>query len=63
MAPLSKNASPADLATGALLQCLEAATLGMPFEVWKVRVWLAKRGACSFSFPSPPLPHPSYMHT
>ena len=29
---------PKDLATGALLQCIEAATLGMPFEVWKTRM-------------------------
>jgi len=27
-----------DLANGAFLQCLEAATLGMPFEVWKTRM-------------------------
>lgn len=27
-----------DLANGALLQCVEAATLGMPFEVWKTRM-------------------------
>lgn len=27
-----------DLATGAVLQCLEALTLGMPFEVWKTRM-------------------------
>lgn len=30
--------SPEDLAAGAFLQCLEAATLGMPFEVWKTRM-------------------------
>jgi hypothetical protein len=27
-----------DLASGAVLQCLEALTLGMPFEVWKTRM-------------------------
>jgi hypothetical protein len=27
-----------DLASGATLQCLEALTLGMPFEVWKTRM-------------------------
>jgi hypothetical protein len=38
MAPLSKNASPQDLFNGAVLQCVEAATLGMPLEVWKTRM-------------------------
>ncbi|KFG54248.1 putative carrier protein [Toxoplasma gondii FOU] len=27
-----------DLSKGAVLQCVEAATLGMPFEVWKTRM-------------------------
>ena len=27
-----------DLGSGAVLQCLEALTLGMPFEVWKTRM-------------------------
>ncbi|CBZ56157.1 MGC79800 protein, related [Neospora caninum Liverpool] len=27
-----------DLSKGAILQCVEAATLGMPFEVWKTRM-------------------------
>lgn len=27
-----------DLASGAVLQCIEAASLGMPFEVWKTRM-------------------------
>eukprot|EP01006_Ploeotia_vitrea_P006706 TRINITY_DN14473_c0_g1_i1.p1 TRINITY_DN14473_c0_g1~~TRINITY_DN14473_c0_g1_i1.p1 ORF type:complete len:279 (-),score=-20.59 TRINITY_DN14473_c0_g1_i1:26-862(-) len=31
MGPTNKN----DLLTGGILQCVEAATLGMPFEVWK----------------------------
>lgn len=34
--PTSLNFS--DLVTGAVLQMLEAATLGMPFEVWKTRM-------------------------
>jgi hypothetical protein len=29
---------PKDLAIGATLQCVEAASLGMPFEVWKTRM-------------------------
>lgn len=29
---------PMDLVVGGLLQCVEAATLGMPFEVWKTRM-------------------------
>jgi len=33
-----RMANPADLALGGLLQCVEAATLGMPFEVWKTRM-------------------------
>lgn len=37
MAP-AKSADPKDLANGAVLQCVEAATLGMPFEVWKTRM-------------------------
>lgn len=40
MAPIKKDGpvSLADLANGALLQCAEAATLGLPFEVWKTRM-------------------------
>jgi hypothetical protein len=37
MAP-AKSLDPRDLANGAFLQCAEAATLGMPFEVWKTRM-------------------------
>lgn len=33
-----KKAGPKDLALGAGLQMAEAATLGMPFEVWKTRM-------------------------
>ncbi|OEH74910.1 mitochondrial carrier [Cyclospora cayetanensis] len=33
-----KAGGPKDLASGAALQCVEAATLGMPFEVWKTRM-------------------------
>jgi len=33
-----KMADPRDLLLGAGLQCVEAATLGMPFEVWKTRM-------------------------
>lgn len=34
----SKSLNPKDLFNGAVLQCLEAITLGMPFEVWKTRM-------------------------
>lgn len=37
MAPAA-SADPRDLFNGAVLQCLEAASLGMPFEVWKTRM-------------------------
>lgn len=37
MAP-AKSMDPKDLAVGGVLQCLEAASLGMPFEVWKTRM-------------------------
>jgi len=37
MAP-AKSMNPMDLAIGGGLQCLEAASLGMPFEVWKTRM-------------------------
>jgi len=37
MAP-AKSMDPRDLAMGGALQCIEAATLGMPFEVWKTRM-------------------------
>ena len=30
--------APVDLLIGPLIQCMEAATLGMPFEVWKTRM-------------------------
>lgn len=33
-----KRGSASDLMNGAALQCIEAATLGMPFEVWKTRM-------------------------
>jgi len=33
-----KSALGRDLVHGAFLQCVEAATLGMPFEVWKTRM-------------------------
>lgn len=33
-----KKVGPRDLVNGGLLQCVEAATLGMPFEVWKTRM-------------------------
>eukprot|EP00920_Eleutheroschizon_duboscqi_P039771 GHVT01095455.1.p3 GENE.GHVT01095455.1~~GHVT01095455.1.p3 ORF type:complete len:116 (+),score=11.40 GHVT01095455.1:278-625(+) len=38
MTPHSGGSGCRDLATGAALQCVEAATLGMPFEVWKTRM-------------------------
>lgn len=37
-APAGKKVGPRDLLNGGLLQCVEAATLGMPFEVWKTRM-------------------------
>lgn len=37
MAP-AKSMDPKDLAVGGVLQCIEAASLGMPFEVWKTRM-------------------------
>jgi hypothetical protein len=33
-----KNVGFRDLVNGGILQCVEAATLGMPFEVWKTRM-------------------------
>ncbi|CDJ59886.1 mitochondrial carrier domain-containing protein, putative [Eimeria maxima] len=33
-----KGGGASDLVKGAVLQCVEAATLGMPFEVWKTRM-------------------------
>ncbi|TMW56359.1 hypothetical protein Poli38472_006369 [Pythium oligandrum] len=33
-----KKVGPRDLLNGGILQCVEAATLGMPFEVWKTRM-------------------------
>ncbi|KAF8820625.1 putative MC family transporter [Cardiosporidium cionae] len=36
--PSSGKASWKDLMNGGILQCAEAATLGMPFEVWKTRM-------------------------
>nr|CCA15079.1 Mitochondrial Carrier (MC) Family putative [Albugo laibachii Nc14] len=41
--PGRKNASPRDLMNGGVLQCVEAATLGMPFEVWKTRMGRYRR--------------------
>eukprot|EP00397_Hematodinium_sp_SG-2012_P050634 GEMP01058955.1.p1 GENE.GEMP01058955.1~~GEMP01058955.1.p1 ORF type:complete len:288 (+),score=51.26 GEMP01058955.1:22-864(+) len=35
---LQTSADPRDLFNGAVLQCVEAATLGMPLEVWKTRM-------------------------
>lgn len=37
MAPV-KSTDPMDLVKGGVLQCLEAITVGMPFEVWKTRM-------------------------
>ena len=33
-----KSLKPADLAVGGFIQCAEAASLGMPFEVWKTHM-------------------------
>lgn len=38
MAPAAKIGDPKDMALGAFIQCAEAASLGMPFEVWKTRM-------------------------
>lgn len=37
MAP-SKSSDPKDIVKGGILQCVEAATLGLPFEVWKTHM-------------------------
>lgn len=37
MAP-AKSTDPMDLVKGGVLQCMEAITVGMPFEVWKTRM-------------------------
>eukprot|EP00598_Pedospumella_elongata_P007084 CAMPEP_0184975744 /NCGR_PEP_ID=MMETSP1098-20130426/6891_1 /TAXON_ID=89044 /ORGANISM="Spumella elongata, Strain CCAP 955/1" /LENGTH=284 /DNA_ID=CAMNT_0027498515 /DNA_START=36 /DNA_END=890 /DNA_ORIENTATION=- len=37
MAP-AKSVDPKDLLTGGVLQCIEAGTLGLPFEVWKTHM-------------------------
>lgn len=34
----SKSMDPKDLLYGAILQCMEAASFGMPFEVWKTHM-------------------------
>lgn len=34
----SKSLAPMDLVVGGSIQCMEAATLGMPFEVWKTHM-------------------------
>lgn len=33
-----KTTDPKDLLVGGLLQCFEALTVGMPFEVWKTHM-------------------------
>lgn len=38
MAPIQSGGGWKDLVNGGALQCLEAATLGMPFEVWKTHM-------------------------
>lgn len=41
MSPVPQNGKKVgarDLVNGGILQCVEAATLGMPFEVWKTRM-------------------------
>lgn len=38
MAPQAGDGGWRDLRNGAVLQCIEAATLGLPFEVWKTRM-------------------------
>eukprot|EP01039_Chlorochromonas_danica_P006432 gene6432-7094_t len=37
MAP-SKSTNPKDIVTGGVLQCIEAASVGLPFEVWKTHM-------------------------
>lgn len=37
MAP-AKSTNPKDIVTGGILQCVEAITLGLPFEVWKTHM-------------------------
>lgn len=38
MSKSTKKVDPMDLVKGGLFQCVEAMTLGMPFEVWKTRM-------------------------
>lgn len=38
MTTKTKATDPKDLLRGGILQCLEASTLGLPFEVWKTRM-------------------------
>ncbi len=38
MGPASKSTDPKDLLKGGILQCMEAITVGMPFEVWKTHM-------------------------
>ena len=38
MAPGGKSLDAKDLLSGGVLQCAEAASLGLPFEVWKTHM-------------------------
>jgi hypothetical protein len=49
MAPKASS-DPKDLITGGVLQCLEAATVGMPFEVWKTHMGTYRTNTTMQSF-------------
>lgn len=51
MAP-SKSTDPKDLLKGAILQCIEAGTVGLPFEVWKTHMGANRQLATMESFRS-----------
>lgn len=44
---MQSNLNPMDLVTGGLLACAEAATVGMPFEVWKTHMGTYRRNTTS----------------
>lgn len=49
MAP-AKTTDPKDLITGGVLQCAEAITFGMPFEVWKTHMGTYRKETTMESF-------------
>jgi hypothetical protein len=51
MAP-AKSSDPKDLLKGAILQCVEAGTVGLPFEVWKTHMGANRQQGTMESFRS-----------